>query len=104
MAKVFLKNTAPGARGIRNEAGEVIMIDPGQTVEVDGISDSELKDAKALGIEKGSKSDAAEASGEEVAKLGEPGPGDPPVPSAAPENEVVEEPAADNRAARRPRG
>jgi hypothetical protein len=96
MAKAILKNTARGARGVRNKAGDLIMVEPGQTVSIDDIDDAELKDATGDfgSFEKGKASDVPDE--EPSTALGEPGPGDPPVPSDPPENEV-EQPAARGR-------
>ena len=87
MAKAVLKNTAAGARGVRSKNGELTMVEPGETVTIDDIEDGELKDALAGDFEKGKASDVADEP--ESTALGEPGPGDPPVPEDEPENEAA---------------
>lgn len=98
MAKVYLKNISRGARGVRNDAHELTMIEPGQTAEVD-ISSAELEDALATGsFEKGKKGEAAvEGAAAESQALGEPGPGDPPVPDEPAVNEVPATPTRRTR-------
>ena len=95
MAKVALKNTARGDRGVRNAAGDLIMVAPGQTVTGD-FDANEVKDALAGDFEKGKASDAAD-DGDEAAALGERGPGDPPVPEDPPANEGAAPAAAPRR-------
>jgi hypothetical protein len=48
MAKVSIKNIARGARGVRTAAGELVMIEPGASAELD-LAASERKDAEATG-------------------------------------------------------
>lgn len=83
----YLTNTARGARGIRAKDGQLVMVEPGRTVNLD-LDSQELEDALAGDFEKGKAADAeASASAEEgVAMTGEPQPGDPPV-ADEPENE-----------------
>jgi hypothetical protein len=46
MPKVKLKNLERGARGVWNEGGELVMIEAGQSAEIE-VSAEELKDLKA---------------------------------------------------------
>lgn len=48
MAKAKLRNIALGARGVHTTDGSLVMIEKGETAELD-LSDSELRDAKATG-------------------------------------------------------
>lgn len=48
MAKVSIKNIAPGARGVRDTDGNLVMIEPNATAELD-LSAGERKDAEASG-------------------------------------------------------
>jgi hypothetical protein len=62
MAKVT--NTAKGARGIRDENGNLVMVEAGQSAEGD-FSASEVKDFKAaLAFEAGQQPEAAEPAEE----------------------------------------
>lgn len=42
------KNIAPGSRGIRGKDGQLVMVEPGQSVDLD-VSDVELRDAREGG-------------------------------------------------------
>lgn len=46
MAKTKFKNLQSGARGLRGKDGELVMIEPGQEIELE-VDSQELKDAKA---------------------------------------------------------
>lgn len=48
MAKVTITNTSPGSRGVRTDDGELVMLEPGETRDLD-LSASEKKDAEATG-------------------------------------------------------
>lgn len=48
MAKTNIKNTAPGARGIYTDDGQLVMLEPGESRSLD-VNAAELKDAKASG-------------------------------------------------------
>ena len=101
MAKTVLRNTARGARGIRTASGDLVMIEGGATSAPLDIDAAELKDnlvENGGSFEKAKASEAAEEA--DAGVLGEPGPGDPPVPEDEPENEVAA-PEASGRRARR---
>lgn len=46
MATQTFTNTARGPRGVRKSSGELVMIDPGQSVDIEDVSDAELKSVK----------------------------------------------------------
>lgn len=48
MAKTTIRNIAPGARGVRDTDGNLVMIEPGQSAELE-LSVDERKDAEAGG-------------------------------------------------------
>lgn len=48
MAKVTITNTSDGPRGVRTEDGELVMIEPRETQEIE-LTASEKKDAEATG-------------------------------------------------------
>lgn len=69
MAKVTIRNISPGARGVRNPDGELIMIERGESAEVE-LSANERKDAEATGyFAFGGDADAIEEAGDDLSKL-----------------------------------
>lgn len=48
MAKTTLRNSSPGARGVRTVGGDLVMIEKGESAELDLDAD-ELADAKQTG-------------------------------------------------------
>jgi hypothetical protein len=48
MATTKIRNIAPGARGLRGSDGRLVMIEPGETVELE-LSSSDRKDAEGSG-------------------------------------------------------
>jgi hypothetical protein len=67
MASKTYTNTARGSRGIRTKDGNLVMIEPGQSVDLEDVDPAEAKDAELHGIESG-KAAAKEAAKDDGAK------------------------------------
>lgn len=69
MAKTTIRNNAPGARGVRDNSGNLVMIEAGQSADVE-LSEDEKKDAEATGyFAFGSDAEAIEDAGDDLSKL-----------------------------------